>query len=39
MPWASEGPAVFGHSQIHTDIQHGWFLEERMFVSTLTLMP
>lgn len=32
MPWASERPAGFGHSQIHTGIQHRWFLQERIFV-------
>lgn len=39
MLWASEGPIGFGHNQIHAGIQHGWFLEERIFVCTLTLVP
>lgn len=33
------GPVGFGHSRIHASIQHGWFLEERIFVCVLTLVP
>lgn len=39
MPWASERPAGFGHSQIHTGTQHRWFLQERIFVFIVTLVP
>lgn len=39
MPWTSEGPVGFGHRQIRTGIQHGWFLEEGFFVCMLTLVP
>lgn len=39
MPWASERPAGFGHSHIYTGIQHRWFLQERIFVSIVTLVP
>lgn len=39
MLWASEGPAGFGHSQIHAGIQHRWFLQERIFVFIVTLVP
>lgn len=33
------GPAGFGHSQIHTGIQHRSFLQEGIFVVIVTLVP